>query len=132
MGFMELRGVVPPPAVGAAFDTFVAEPRDPSWASGMEARFQSALSRSTLLLTESYVECRRSECIVLLFHPPRVDQQPRDLEPLLRAAAREQGRLAQAVGLTAGPAFGFSAREGPLVLWHTFHRRCGPEWQCLE
>jgi hypothetical protein len=130
--FMNLRGLSPAPAVRAAFDKLVAEARDPLWASGMEARFQSELSRSTLLLTESYVECRRSMCIVLSFYPPRTDQQPMDLEPLLRAASREQGRLAQAVGLMAGPAFGSSARDGPLVLWHTFHRRCGPEWQCLQ
>jgi hypothetical protein len=131
-GFMELRGVAPPPAVRAAFETFVAEPRDPLWASGMEARFQSELSRSTLMLTESYVECRRSECIVLMFHPPRTYQQPMDAAPLLRAASGEQGRLAQALGLVGGPAFGSSASDGPLVLWHTFHRRCAPEWQCLE
>jgi len=131
-GFLEVRGVALGPHLREALEAFTAEPRDPSWASGMEARFQSELSQSTLMLVESYVECRRSRCITLLIRPPSAPQQLEGLRLLGREAGAEQTRLAQTLGLLGGPMFGAAARDGALVNWHTFHRRCGPEWKCLE
>jgi hypothetical protein len=131
-GFLEVRGVSLGPALRDALDAFAGESRDPSWASGMEARFQSELSQSTLMLVESYVECRRSHCITLLIRPPSAPQQLEGLRLLGREAGAEQTRLAQTLGLLGGPMFGAAARDGALVNCHTFHRRCGPEWKCLE
>jgi hypothetical protein len=131
-GFLALRDVSLGPALREALDAFAAEPRDPSWASGMEARFQSELAQPTVMLAESYVECRRSRCIALLIRPPGAQQQLEGLRLLGREAGAEQARLAQALGLLGGPIFLAAARDGALVHWHAFHRRCGPEWKCLE
>jgi hypothetical protein len=127
--FLEVRGVSLTPALREVLDAFAAEPRDPWWASGMEARFQGELAQPTSMLAESYVECRRSRCITVLIRPR---QQLDDLRPLGREAVAGQTRLAQALGLLGGPIFAAATRDGAPVHWHTFHRRCGPEWKCLE
>jgi hypothetical protein len=50
----------------------------------------------------------------------------RDGQPDGGVAQASIGSRAQALGLLGGPIF------AALVYWHTFHRRCGPEWKCLE
>jgi hypothetical protein len=135
--FLEARAV-PLERIENALREFVAQPRDPTWSAGMEAQFQSALVQSTLKDAESYVECRRSMCIVVFVYPPETQpqqtQQPQQpqLGIPLRAAAEEHQRLLSTLRLYGSGALAVRARNGALVQWHRFHRRCSPEWQCLD
>ena len=137
--FLEAREV-PLESVEKALSELEAQPRDPSWSAGMEAQFQSALAQSTLTDAESYVECRRSLCAVVFVYPPETQppqtQPPQTQQPLLglpiRAAVAEHQRLLSTLRLYGSGALAVRARNGALVQWHRFHRRCGPEWQCLE
>jgi hypothetical protein len=132
--FLEARGV-PLERVDKALRELEAQPRDPTWSAGMEAQFQSALVQSTLTDAESYVECRRSLCVVVFVYPPETQPQQTQ-QPLpgipIRAAVAEHQRLLSTLRLYGSGALAVRARNGALVQWHRFHRRCGPEWQCLE
>jgi hypothetical protein len=128
--FLELRGITAVGAMRKDLTEFVAELRDSGWAPGMEAQFQSELAKSTTTLTDSYVECRRSRCLVLLVHPagthrPLVGEET-------RAALQEHARAASSLNLIGFGAFAAVAPDGSLVSWNRFQRRCGPDWQCLE
>jgi hypothetical protein len=128
--FLELRGIIAVGAMQRDLAEFVAEPRDLGWAPGMEAQFQSELTKSTTTLTDSYVECRRSRCLVLLVRPagthrPLVGEET-------RAALQEHARVASSLSLFGFGAFAAVAPDGSLVSWNRFQRRCGPDWQCLE
>ena len=132
--FLEAREV-PLESVDKALCELEAQPRDPSWSAGMEAQFQSALAQSTLTDAESYDECRHSLCAVVFVYPPET-QPPQTQPPLpgipIRAAVEEHQRLLSTLRLYGSGALAVRALHGALVQWHRFHRRCGPEWQCLE
>jgi hypothetical protein len=128
--FLQLRGIAAVGAMQKDLAEFVAEPRDLGWAPGMEAQFQSELAKGTATLTDSYVECRRSRCLVLLVRPagthrPLVGEET-------RAAAQEHARVASTLNLFGFGAFAAAASDGSHVSWNRFQRRCGPDWQCLE
>jgi hypothetical protein len=131
--FLDARGV-PLERFEQALRAFEAEPRDPAWSGGMEAQFQTALAQTTLTDAESYVECRRTLCVVLFIHPPEtpLDTQRPQLGLPTRAAVEEHQRLLSTLRLYGSGAIAARARNGAFVQWHRFHRRCGPEWQCLE
>ncbi|HUQ53800.1 MAG TPA: hypothetical protein VM692_16340 [Gammaproteobacteria bacterium] len=44
----------------------------------------------------------------------------------------EHQRLLSTLNLYGTGAWLVRAEGGALVQWHRFHRRCGPDWQCLE
>jgi hypothetical protein len=132
--FLEARGI-PLERIENALREFVAQPRDRTWSAGMEAQFQSALVQSTLKDAESYVECRRSMCVVVFVHAPETQPQPTQQAPLgiaPRDSFDEHQRLLSTLRLYGSGALAVRARNGALVQWHRFHRRCGPEWQCLD
>jgi hypothetical protein len=131
--FVDLRGIPRAPFIESQLKEFAAQPRDPAWSTGMEAQFQSELSQSSLTLTERYVECRRSVCVVVLVRPPGTHQQEQQVGLLGRAALTEMSAVAQTLNLFAAPGGGLVlTRDGALVHWHRFQRKCGLEWQCLE
>jgi len=129
--FLDVRGAQLTQLLQNDLDEFAAEPRDPSWAAGMEAQFQSELVRWPVTLSASYVECRRSKCLVAVVRPPGTFP-PQLGGPDARAAAAIQTEIAQKLELIGGPIAAVMSRDGSLVHWHRFHRRCGPDWQCLE
>lgn len=131
--FVDLRGIARAPFIESQMKEFAAQPRDPAWSTGMEAQFQSELSRSSPSLIDRYVECRRSVCVVVLVRPPGTHQQEQQMGLLARAAIMEMSTVAQTLNLFAAPGSGLVlARDGALVHWHRFQRKCGPDWKCLE
>jgi hypothetical protein len=131
--FLELRGIPRVPSIDNELKEFAAQPRDPAWSTGMEARFQSELSQLSLTLTDWYVECRTSVCVVALVRPPGTQQSEQQLRLLGRAALTEMSTVARTLNLFAAPGGGLVlARDGSLVNLHRFQRKCGPDWKCLE
>lgn len=129
--FLEVRGIPLSPGAQKDFVDFLAEPRDLGWAPGMEAEFQSELAKTSRTLTESHVECRRSRCLVLLLEPPGAQRDRDQAPPFTRADFDEQVALAQRLNLFGIGTFAVSARDGALVRWQRYFRRCNPDWQCL-
>jgi hypothetical protein len=129
--FLEIRGVPSVPWMESELAQFAAQPRDPAWATGMEARFQSELAKASSTLAERYVECRRSLCIALLVHP-RGSREPIQRGSLLQPAVSEALAVAQALDVIMGPASAVMTRDGAFVEWYRYHRKCGADWRCLE
>jgi hypothetical protein len=129
--FLEIRGVPSVAWMETELTQFAAQPRDPAWATGMEARFQSELAESSATVAERYVECRRSLCIALLVHP-RGGREPVQRGPLLQPEVSEALATAQALDVIMGPASAVMTRDGAFVQWYRYHRKCGADWKCLE
>jgi hypothetical protein len=127
--FLDVRGISLAAGAQKDFLEFIADPRDPAWAPGMEARFQSELAKGTRTLTESYVECRRTRCLVLLVEPPGVQRDAK--AAFTRADFDEQVATASSLNLFGIGTFAASTRDGALVRWQRYFRRCGPDWNCL-
>jgi hypothetical protein len=127
--FLDVRGISLNAGAQQDLLELIADPRDPAWAPGMEARFQSELTKSSRTLTESYVECRRSRCLVLLVEPLGAQRDPR--AAFTRADFDEQVAVASSLNLFGIGTFAASTRDGALVRWQRYFRRCAPDWNCL-
>jgi hypothetical protein len=129
--FLEIRGVPRQPWMQSELEQFAAQPRDPAWATGMEARFQSELAKASSTVAERYVECRRSLCVALLVHPPG-SRDPVQLESSIRPDLSQALAVAQALDVIIGPVSAAMTRDRGLVQWFRYHRKCGADWKCLE
>jgi hypothetical protein len=116
-----------PPEAQERIADFSAEPRDPLWAAVAEGELLGALSQSNVALIDWHVECRSSVCAVRYVSPDPADPQVvrRDLRTLFEG-------LTQGSNLIGAPMIISTTADGTVAGWMHLHRRCGPDWNCLE
>jgi hypothetical protein len=129
--FLELREV-PVVVLRNDLDELAAEPRDSNWSTEMETLLQSEIAQASLTLTDSYVECRTSRCIVALVRPTGAYDQKETVGLPNGPISRRMRETAQALGLQGSQASQILARNGALVHWQRFFRRCAPDWTCAR
>jgi hypothetical protein len=128
--FVDARGIAYGPQAQDVVNEFEALPDDPAWSSSMEVLLFGELARSTLPVADWYVECRRGRCLAILVLA--TVGQGRQGELPNGAVVREQGRIAAELQLLSVRGWRLTTRYDTLVTLLSFHRRCGPEWKCLE
>lgn len=130
--FLEFREV-PIVVLRDDLDELAAETRDPDWSTQMEVRLQSEIARAGLTLTGSYVECRTSICAVALVRPTGVFDQREQVGLPNGTITREMADAARTLGLLGSRrASQILARNGALVHWQRFFRRCASDGVCLQ
>lgn len=129
--FLELRDV-PVVVLRNDLDALAAEQRDSNWSTEMETLLRSEIAQASLTLTDSYVECRTSRCIVALVRPTGAYDQKETVGLPNGPISRRMRDTAQALGLQGSQASQILARNGALVHWQRFFRRCAPDWTCAQ
>jgi hypothetical protein len=130
--FVELRELPDVELVRDELAELASEARDPSWSAQMEAQLQSELSRTNLTLTGSYIECKTSTCIAILIRPSSAYNQTQQVGPPNGEFTRAMLNISQTQGLLLRPPRQLLARNGALVHWQRFFRRCAPDWECPQ